>query len=52
MIKYYDAQQWLKERQPKRAKFPAVLVAIFVTPRLNLVSALLESIFSTSAASA
>jgi hypothetical protein len=27
-IKYYDAQQWLRERQPKRAKFPAVLVAI------------------------
>jgi hypothetical protein len=31
MIKYYDAQKWLRETQPKRAKFPAVLVAIFVT---------------------
>lgn len=29
-IKYYDAQKWLRERQPKRAKLPAVLVAITV----------------------
>ena len=31
MIKHYDAQKWLRETQPKRAKFTAVLVAIFVT---------------------
>ncbi|MBT0664900.1 hypothetical protein KI809_11370 [Geobacter pelophilus] len=27
-IKYYDAQQWLRETQPKRAKLPAVLVGL------------------------
>lgn len=29
-IKYYDARQWLLERQPKRPKLPAVLVAAAV----------------------
>jgi hypothetical protein len=40
-IKYYDAQQWLRERQPKRAKFPAVLVAIIVTLLTSAVAGLL-----------
>ena len=40
-IKYYDAQQWLRERQPKRAKFPAVLVSIFVTLLTSAVAGLL-----------
>jgi hypothetical protein len=41
VIKYYDAQQWLRERQPKRAKFPAVLVAIFVTLLTSAIAGLL-----------
>lgn len=40
MIKYFDAQQWLRERQPKRAKFLAVLVAIFVTLLTSAVAGL------------
>ncbi len=40
-IKYYDAQQWLRERQPKRAKLPAVLVATFVTLLTSAVAGLL-----------
>lgn len=41
MIKYYDAQQWLRERQPKRAKLPAVLVAIVVPLLTSVVFGLL-----------
>ena len=40
-IKYYDAQQWLSETQPKRAKLPAVAVAIFVTLLTSAVAGLL-----------
>ncbi|NVN90145.1 MAG: hypothetical protein HXX11_06030 [Desulfuromonadales bacterium] len=40
-IKYYDAQQWLIETQPKRAKLPAVVVAIFVTLLTSAVAGLL-----------
>ena len=40
-IKYYDAQKWLRETQPKRAKLPAVLVAIIVTLLTSAVAGLL-----------
>ena len=40
-IKYYDAQQWLRETQPKRAKLPAVAVALFVTLLTSAVAGLL-----------
>ena len=40
-IKHYDAQQWLRETQPKRAKLPAVLVAVFVTLLTSAVAGLL-----------
>jgi hypothetical protein len=44
-IKYYDAQQWLRERQPKRTKFPAVLVATTVPLLTSLMSGLLVGLF-------
>jgi hypothetical protein len=40
-IKYYDAQKWLLERQPKRAKLPAVLVAAVVPLLTSAVAGLL-----------
>lgn len=40
-IKYYDAQQWLRERQPKRAKLPAVLVATVVPLLTSAVTGLM-----------
>lgn len=30
-IKYYDAQSWLKEKEARRLKFPAILFALFGT---------------------
>ena len=44
IFKYYDAQQWLRETQPKREKLPAVLVAIFVTLLTSAVAGLLVGI--------
>ena len=41
MIKYYDAQKWLRETQPKRAKLPALLVATSVTLLTSAVAGLL-----------
>ena len=40
-IKYYDAQKWLRETQPKRAKIPALLVATFVTLLTCIIAGLL-----------
>jgi hypothetical protein len=39
-IKYYDAQQWLRETRPN-GQIPAVLVAIFVTLLTSAVAGLL-----------
>ena len=40
-IKYYDTQQWLRVRQPKRAKLAAVLVATVVPLLTSAVAGLL-----------
>ena len=46
-IKYYDAQQWLRETQPqpKRAKLPALLIATSVTILTSVVTGVLVGLF-------
>ena len=45
MIKYYDAQSWLKEKESRRLKSPAVLFACVGTVLTCLLAGMLVGVF-------
>jgi hypothetical protein len=45
MIKYYDAQSWLREKESRRLKFPAVLFAFAGTVVTCLLAGMVVGVF-------